>query len=144
MLHGLQEDVPELVGQGPGLGLVEVHQRGLDRERRQAFVRRRFRPDRPAEHPGVTSAGMDAELQEAAAYVRSILPPPIIVLPPPLAAASLMAVTLARKDHWRREKLRELVARFREGAAHRGLSLLPSDTPIQPLLCGDDARAVEA
>ena len=63
-------------------------------------------------------------------------------LPPPLAAASLMAVSLARKDHWRREKLRALVARFREGASRRGLALLPSDTPIQPLLCGDDARAV--
>jgi 8-amino-7-oxononanoate synthase len=63
-------------------------------------------------------------------------------LPPPLASASLMAVTLARKDHWRREKLRALVARFREGAARRGLALLPSDTPIQPLLCGDDTRAV--
>ncbi|WP_159017036.1 8-amino-7-oxononanoate synthase [Cognatiluteimonas profundi] len=63
-------------------------------------------------------------------------------LPPALAAASLAAVSLARKDHWRREKLRALVARFREGAAERGLSLLPSQTPIQPLLCGDNARAV--
>ncbi len=63
-------------------------------------------------------------------------------LPPALAAASLGAVKLARKDHWRREKLHALIARFRAGAVQRGLSLLPSDTPIQPLLCGDVHRAL--
>jgi len=63
-------------------------------------------------------------------------------LPPALAAASLAAVKLARKDHWRREKLHALIARFRAGATRRGLSVLPSDTPIQPLLCGDVHRAL--
>ena len=62
-------------------------------------------------------------------------------LPPALAAASLAAVKLARREHWRREKLAEAIARFREGALRRGFELLPSDTPIQPVLCGDDARA---
>jgi len=62
-------------------------------------------------------------------------------LPPALAAASLAAVKLARREHWRREKLTEAIARFREGAQRRGFELLPSDTPIQPVLCGDDARA---
>jgi 8-amino-7-oxononanoate synthase len=63
-------------------------------------------------------------------------------LPPPLAAASLAAVKLARREGWRRHKLLAQVAQFRRLAARRGLDLLPSDTPIQPLLCGDDARAV--
>ena len=63
-------------------------------------------------------------------------------LPPALAAASLAAVRLARRDHWRREKLAALIQRFREGAERRGLPLLPSDTPIQPLPCGDEARAL--
>ena len=63
-------------------------------------------------------------------------------LPPALAAASLAAVRLARRDDWRREKLGAAIARFREGARRRGFELLPSDTPIQPLLCGDDARAM--
>lgn len=63
-------------------------------------------------------------------------------LPPALAAASLAAVRLARRDHWRREKLAALVQRFREGAQRRGLPLQPSDTPIQPLPCGDEARAL--
>ena len=62
-------------------------------------------------------------------------------LPPTLAAASLAAVKLARKQQWRRDKLQASITRFRAGAAQRGLSLLPSDTPIQPLLCGDDRAA---
>ncbi|WP_449447015.1 8-amino-7-oxononanoate synthase [Thermomonas brevis] len=63
-------------------------------------------------------------------------------LPPAQAAASLAAVKLARREHWRREKLVALVQRFRSGARKHGLALLPSDTPIQPLLCGDDATAL--
>lgn len=63
-------------------------------------------------------------------------------LPPAQAAASLAAVKLARTEHWRREKLGELVARFRERATRLGLVLLPSDTPIQPVLLGDEARAM--
>ena len=63
-------------------------------------------------------------------------------LPPAQAAASLAAVKLARRDQWRRDRLVASVARFREGAATRGFELLPSDTPIQPLLCGEDAHAL--
>ncbi|WP_345776305.1 8-amino-7-oxononanoate synthase [Luteimonas salinisoli] len=63
-------------------------------------------------------------------------------LPPALAAASLAAVQLARREHWRREKLAGLVRRFRGAARRRGLELLPSDTAIQPLHCGGDARAL--
>jgi len=63
-------------------------------------------------------------------------------LPPAQAAASLAAVKLARRDQWRRERLVAAIARFREGAEKRGFELMPSDTPIQPLLCGEDARAL--
>ena len=63
-------------------------------------------------------------------------------LPPAQAAASLAAVKLARREQWRRERLAACVARFREGAARRGFELLPSDTPIQPLPCRGDARAL--
>jgi len=63
-------------------------------------------------------------------------------LPPAQAAASLAAVKLARRDHWRREKLVELIAAFRDGARRNGLELMPSETPIQPLLCGDEATVM--
>lgn len=63
-------------------------------------------------------------------------------LPPPQAAAALAAVKLARREHWRREKLVALVTRFREGMRARGFELPASDTPIQPVPCGDNARAL--
>jgi len=63
-------------------------------------------------------------------------------LPPALAASALEAVRLARRDHWRRAKLADLVALFRGEARRHGLDLMASETPIQPLLCGDDHTAV--
>ena len=63
-------------------------------------------------------------------------------LPPAQAAATLAAVTLARREHWRRERLGELIAHLRARATTHGLALLASDTPIQPLLCGGDADAM--
>ncbi|WP_330970531.1 aminotransferase class I/II-fold pyridoxal phosphate-dependent enzyme, partial [Lysobacter sp. A3-1-A15] len=63
-------------------------------------------------------------------------------LPPAQAAASLAAVKLARSEHWRREKLLEHIARFRERAGKAGLTLLPSETPIQPVICGNETRAL--
>ena len=63
-------------------------------------------------------------------------------LPPAQAAAALAAVQLARGEGWRRARLGEAIARLRAGARRAGLPLLPSDTPIQPLPCGDDATAM--
>ncbi len=64
-------------------------------------------------------------------------------LPPAQAAASLAAVKLARREHWRRERLVGHVQRFHDGARRVGLDLLPSDTPIQPVLCGSNMRALD-
>ena len=63
-------------------------------------------------------------------------------MPPALAAAALAAVQLAREESWRREKLAALIARFRAGAHQLGLPLMPSQTPIQPLLLGDADAAL--
>ena len=57
--------------------------------------------------------------------------------PPALAEAGRAALKLIQEEPGRREHLKTLVARFRGGAAQLGLSLLPSDTPIQPLLVGE-------
>jgi 8-amino-7-oxononanoate synthase len=63
-------------------------------------------------------------------------------LPPAQAAASLAAVKLARRDQWRRDRLVASIARFRGGAAKRGFELLPSETPIQPVMCHGDSCAL--
>jgi len=89
---------------------------------------------------GAVVLGEDALIQHLAETARPYIY--TTALPPALAAASLAAVKLARRDHWRREKLTELIAGFREGARRHGLELMPSETPIQPLLCGDEATVM--
>lgn len=89
---------------------------------------------------GAVVLGDDALIEHLAGTARPYIY--TTALPPALAAASLAAVKLARKDAWRREKLQGLVARFREGARRAGFQLLPSGTPIQPLLVGDDRQAL--
>jgi len=63
--------------------------------------------------------------------------------PPAVACATLKSLELLRTEHWRREHLNQLIARFRAGATALGLELMDSPTPIQPILIGDSARAVE-
>lgn len=62
--------------------------------------------------------------------------------PPAVACATLKSLELLRTESWRREHLNKLIARFREGAAAIGLTLMDSGTPIQPILIGDSARAL--
>jgi 8-amino-7-oxononanoate synthase len=63
--------------------------------------------------------------------------------PPALACATLKSLELLRSEGWRREHLDKLIARFRQGAAEIGLTLMDSFTPIQPILIGDSARALQ-
>ena len=63
-------------------------------------------------------------------------------LPPALAAATRAAIEIARFEHWRRDRLALLIAHFRHGAERRGLVLLPSQTPIQPVLVGASGDAL--
>ncbi len=62
--------------------------------------------------------------------------------PPAVACATLKSLELLRSEHWRREHLNRLIARFRQGAAEIGLSLIDSPTPIQPILIGSSERAL--
>ena len=89
---------------------------------------------------GAVVLGEDSLIQHLAETARPYIY--TTALPPAQAAASLAAVKLARRDHWRREKLVELIAAFRDGARRNGLELMPSETPIQPLLCGDEATVM--
>ena len=63
--------------------------------------------------------------------------------PPAVACATLKSLELLRTEHWRREHLNKLIARFRQAAAEIGLTLMDSPTPIQPILVGDSQRALQ-
>jgi 8-amino-7-oxononanoate synthase len=62
--------------------------------------------------------------------------------PPALAEASRAGLRIAMEEGWRRDRLRALIRRLRSGARQLGLALMPSDTPIQPLMVGDSGRAL--
>jgi 8-amino-7-oxononanoate synthase len=75
-------------------------------------------------------------IQKARSYVFTT------ALPAAVAVATLTSLRIAREEGWRREKLAALVARFRCGAEALGLPLLPSSSPIQPVVVGDPATTV--
>ncbi len=75
-------------------------------------------------------------VQRARTYIYST------AMPPALAVATLTSLHLARTEDWRRAKLQVLIARFRAGALQLGLRLLPSTTPIQPVILGESAAAL--
>ena len=89
---------------------------------------------------GAVVVGSDALIQHLSETARPYLY--TTALPPAQAAATRVAVKHAQRDHWRREKLQTLIDRFRSAAQGRGLELMASDTPIQPVLCGDEANAL--
>ena len=57
-------------------------------------------------------------------------------LPPAIAKAIQTSLTVLQTENWRREKLQDLINHFKQIAAHLGLPVLPSQTPIQALLIG--------
>jgi 8-amino-7-oxononanoate synthase len=75
-------------------------------------------------------------IQRARPYVYTT------ALPPTVAYATLAGLRILREEDWRREHLRNLIARFRRGAEQLDQALLPSLTPIQPLLIGDPEKAL--
>lgn len=76
-------------------------------------------------------------LQRARTYLFTTAQPPAV------AEASREALVIVRDESSRRRHLQALVSRFRDGVADMGeLALMPSSTPIQPLLVGDSARAM--
>lgn len=77
-------------------------------------------------------------IQKARTYVYTT------ALPPAIAEATRTSLRLVQTEPWRREKLQHLISRFRKGATELGLSLMPSITPIQPLVIGDADAAMHA
>ncbi len=65
-------------------------------------------------------------------------------MPPALAAAARAALAVQAEESWRRERVLAHAARFRAAACALGLDLLPSVTPIQPILVGSEAAAIAA
>ncbi len=63
-------------------------------------------------------------------------------LPPAVAEATRASLNIVKNEIWLREQLQKLISYFRDGAVQRGLVLAESFTPIQLLMMGDAADAL--
>ena len=75
-------------------------------------------------------------IQNARSYIYTTAFPPL------LAVALHTSLQLFREESWRRQHLRELVADLKRQLHTQRWALLPSDTPIQPLLVGGNREAL--
>ncbi len=75
-------------------------------------------------------------IQSARSYIYTT------ATPPALAAATIKSLEIIEKESWRREKLAELIAYFRQQMATLDFELMPSNTAIQPIVIGDNHRAL--
>ena len=85
-----------------------------------------------AAHPTV----IETLVQKARSYIYTTAAPPL------LAVALRTALRSIRDDTHRRAHLEELIAAFRSAASDLPWRLLPSSTPIQPLVIGGALEAV--
>jgi 8-amino-7-oxononanoate synthase len=76
-------------------------------------------------------------IQKARTYIYTT------ALPQPVAAATRKALEVARREPWRRERVLALTERFKAAAKQARIPLGASSTPIQPVLLGDAAAALQ-
>jgi 8-amino-7-oxononanoate synthase len=75
-------------------------------------------------------------IQRARSYIYTT------ALPPAVAAATRKSLQLLNEESWRREHLQKLIQYFRAQAVDRGLALIPSISAIQPVVVGDEQKAL--
>ncbi len=75
-------------------------------------------------------------IQQARPYIYTTASPPAI------SAATLCSLELIERESWRRHKLEELCDYLRRGLFSLEFELMASKTPIQPIIIGDNRRAL--
>lgn len=76
-------------------------------------------------------------IQSARTYIYTT------ALPPAIAEATRASLKIVITETWRREKLQALISQFKIGAKQLNLPVMPSDSPIQPILIGDSFRTIK-
>lgn len=91
-----------------------------------------------------TSGAFVAGAQSVIDYLIQFARPYIYTTasPPALAAATRKALHIVQSADDRRAHLNALIERFRTGARDLGFQLMASQTPIQPIVVGDNNRAL--
>ncbi len=83
-----------------------------------------------------SEALIETLIQKARSYVYTT------AMPAAIAAATSASLKLLINESWRREKLQTLITQFKQGAKQLGLTLMASNSAIQPILIGDSQQAV--
>src|SRR5690554_657791 len=89
---------------------------------------------------GAFVAGSEELIESLIQFARSYIY--TTAMPPAVAAATRVSLNLARQETWRRERLDNLVLRFRQEMSAMGYQLMPSHTAIQPVLVGEVEQAL--
>lgn len=89
---------------------------------------------------GAFVAGSNALIEHLIQFARAYIY--TTAQPPGVAAATLTALEILAAEPERRARLQTLIRRFRREAARLDLPLMVSDTPIQPLLLGENQRTL--
>ena len=89
---------------------------------------------------GAFVAGSEALIQTVMQRARTYIY--TTAFPPMLASALMTSLDLIRDETWRREHLRELAAYLKQQLNTPSWRLLPSDTPIQPLIIGGNREVI--
>jgi 8-amino-7-oxononanoate synthase len=79
---------------------------------------------------------VESILQRARTYIYTTATPPM------LAHALVAALEIVATEDWRREHIQRLIAVLRAGLQRSPWRLLPSDTAIQPVVVGENAKAL--
>lgn len=80
---------------------------------------------------------IDSLVQWARTYVYTT------ALPPAVAGATLESLKIIQQEQWRRDHLTMLIEHFKVSVKAMGLTLMPSDTPIQPIVVGSATSAMQ-
>ena len=79
---------------------------------------------------------MDYLVQKARTYIYTT------AMPPAIALATCASLALIEREDSRRSHLLSLIRDFRREASALGYELMPSRTPIQPIMVGDNWTAL--
>jgi 8-amino-7-oxononanoate synthase len=83
-----------------------------------------------------SAALIETLIQQARPYIYTTASPPA------LAAATLKSIDIIEAETWRRDKLKQSIAYFRQQAQELNFELMPSHTAIQPLVIGDNHKTL--
>jgi len=75
-------------------------------------------------------------IQRARPYIYTTATPPAI------SAATLRSLEIIEQENWRRQKLVDLIEYLRQSLDRLEYRLMPSDSPIQPIIIGDNHRVL--